>query len=78
MSIENENNNDNNFKNIIKLKQSEPLKQNGLITNSIYYIDTNDVMISLNHDACTDIIFTIDRKRWLKIMEYMMMNQRDF
>jgi len=60
----NTNNNDNSTKKIIELKQSDQLKQNGLVTNSVYYIDTNDVRISLNHDACTDTIFTIDRKKW--------------
>jgi hypothetical protein len=64
MSIDNENNNNDYSKNIIKLKRSEALKQNGLVTDSVYYIDTNDVKISLNHDACTDIIFTIDKKKW--------------
>ena len=58
-----DNNNNENSK-IIKLKQSNELKQSGLVTNSLYYIDTHDVKISLNHQACTDIIFTIDRKKW--------------
>src|SRR5688572_15444096 len=62
MSIDKENNNES--KNIIKLKQSEALKQNGLVTKSVYYVDTNDIRISLNHDTCADIIFTIDRKKW--------------
>jgi energy-coupling factor transporter ATP-binding protein EcfA2 len=51
-------------KNIIKLKRSEALKQNGLVTDSVYYIDTNDVKISLNHAINSDIIFTIDKKKW--------------
>ena len=51
-------------KNIIKLKQSEALKQNGLVTDSVYYTDTNDVKISLNHAINSDIIFTIDKKKW--------------
>ena len=59
------NNNDNNIsKNIIKLKQSEALKQYGLVTDSVYYTDTNDVKISLNHAINSDIIFTIDKKKW--------------
>jgi hypothetical protein len=69
MSINNENN--DNSKNIIKLKKSETLKQNGLVTDSVYYIDTNDVKISLNHDACADIIFTIDRKKWQNNLDTM-------
>jgi hypothetical protein len=48
----------------ISLKQSEVLKQSGLVTNSVYYIDTYDIKISLNHNASADIIFTIDRKKW--------------
>ena len=59
-------NNDNSFttKRIIHLKQSDPLRQSGLVTDSVYYIDTHDIKISLNHNACADIIFTIDRKKW--------------
>jgi hypothetical protein len=57
-------NNNNISKKIIKLKQSEALKQNGLVTDSVYYIDTNDVKISLNHAKNSDIIFTIDKKKW--------------
>ena len=65
MNIDNENNTNNHYsKNIIKLKQSEALKQNGLVTDSVYYIDTNDVKISLNHALNSDIIFTIDKKKW--------------
>ena len=62
----NNNNNDNNFttRRIIYLKQSEALKQYGLVTDSVYYIDTNDVKISLNHAVNADIIFTIDKKKW--------------
>jgi hypothetical protein len=65
MSIDNENKNKDNYsKNIIKLKQSEALKQNGLVADSVYYSDTNDVKISLNHAINSDIIFTIDKKKW--------------
>ena len=62
----NNNNNDNSFttRRIIYLKQSEALKQYGLVTDSVYYIDTNDVKISLNHAINSDIIFTIDKKKW--------------
>ena len=62
----NNNNNDNSFttRRIIHLKQSEALKQYGLVTDSVYYIDTNDVKISLNHAINSDIIFTIDKKKW--------------
>ena len=63
MATNSSDNNNENLK-VIKLNQSEALKQNGLVTNSVYYINTNDVKISLNHDACTDIIFTIDLKKW--------------
>ena len=56
--------NEDNDKNIVKLKQREALKQNGLITNSVYYVDTNDIKISLNHAVNADIIFTIDKKKW--------------
>jgi hypothetical protein len=59
----NDNNNNDNSK-VIELKQNEKLKQSGLVTKSIYYIDTHAVKISLNHEACTDIIFTIDHKKW--------------
>ena len=54
----------NNSKRTIHLKQSNALKQSGLVTDSVYYTDTNDIRISLNHNACADIIFTIDRKKW--------------
>ena len=57
-------NNDNNSKKVIQLKKSVQLKQSGLVTDSVYYIDTHDVKISLNHNACADIIFTIDSKKW--------------
>lgn len=60
---DNNNNNDNSKKNIL-LKKSDRLKQAGLVTNSVYYIDTHNVKISLNHTTCADIIFTIDRKKW--------------
>ena len=62
----NNNNNDNSFttRRIIHLKQSEALKQYGLVPDSVYYIDTNDVKISLNHAINSDIIFTIDKKKW--------------
>ncbi len=60
----NNNNNDSNSQKIIPLKRSDRLKQSGLVTNSVYYVDTHDVRISLNHNACADIIFTIDRKKW--------------
>jgi hypothetical protein len=60
--MSNNNNKDNSKKNIL-LKQSDRLKQTGLVTNSVYYIDTNNVKISLNHTTCADIIFTIDRKK---------------
>jgi hypothetical protein len=63
MSINNESK-DNSKNKIIKLKQSEELKQNGLVTDSVYYIDTNDVKITLNHAINTDIIFTVDKKKW--------------
>ena len=53
-----------NSKKIIHLKQSNELKGSGLVTNSVYYIDTHDIKISLNHVASTDIIFTIDCKKW--------------
>jgi energy-coupling factor transporter ATP-binding protein EcfA2 len=62
MSIDN--NENNSSKNTIKLKQSEALIKNGLVTDSVYYIDTNDVKISLNHAVNTTIIFTVDRKKW--------------
>jgi hypothetical protein len=58
-------NNDNNSKKVIQLKKSVQLKQSGLVTDSVYYIDTHDVKISLNHDAGTDIILTLDKK-WQK------------
>ena len=58
------NNNNDNSKKIIELKRSDRLKQTGLVTNSVYYIDTHNVKISLNHSTCADIIFTIDRKKW--------------
>jgi hypothetical protein len=58
------NNNNENSKKIIELKQSNRLKQTGLVTNSVYYIDTQNVKISLNHSTCADIIFTIDSKKW--------------
>jgi hypothetical protein len=54
----------NNSKNIIKLKKSEVLKQNGLVNDSVYYLNTNTVKISLNHAINSDIIFTIDKKKW--------------
>jgi hypothetical protein len=59
-------NNDNSFttRRIIYLKQSEALKQYGLVTDSVYYTETNDVKISLNHAVNSDIIFTIDKKKW--------------
>jgi hypothetical protein len=57
-------NSNDNSKKIIILKQSDRLKQKGLVTKSIYYIDTNNVKISLNHSANADLIFTIDRKKW--------------
>jgi hypothetical protein len=62
MNIDNDKN--NNSKNIIKLKRSEALKQHGLVSDSVYYIDSNDVKISLNHAINSDIIFTIDKKKW--------------
>jgi hypothetical protein len=49
-------NNDIDSKNIIRLKQSKALQQSGLVIDSVYYIDTHDVKISLNHNAFTDII----------------------
>jgi hypothetical protein len=55
-------NNDNNSKKVIQLKKSVQLKQSGLVTDSVYYIDTHDVKISLNHDAGMDIILTLDKK----------------
>ena len=58
------NNNKSNSKKIIHLKKSDKLKGSGLVTNSVYYIDTHDIKISLNHVASTDIIFTIDCKQW--------------
>ena len=58
------NNNNDNSKKIIELKQGDRIKQTGLVTNSVYYIDTHNVKISLNHTTCADIIFTIDRKKW--------------
>jgi hypothetical protein len=64
MSNNNSSNNNNKNSKIIRLKQSEVLKQSGLVINSVYYIDTYDIKISLNHNTCADIIFTIDRKRW--------------
>jgi len=57
-------NNNDNSKRIIYLKKSQALMQSGLVTDSVYYIDTLDVKISLNHKACADIIFTIDHKKW--------------
>ena len=57
-------NNNDNFQRIIHLKKSHALMQSGLVTDSVYYIDTHDVRISLNHNACTDIILTIDQKKW--------------
>jgi hypothetical protein len=63
LSLDDENNNKDS-KNIIKLKQSEALKQNGLVIDSVYYTNTNDVKISLNHAINSDIIFTIDKKKW--------------
>jgi hypothetical protein len=56
-------------KNIIKLKQSEALKQNGLVIDSVYYIDTNDIRISLNHAVNADIIFTLDKNKWQKNLD---------
>ena len=66
MSIENNNkdNKDISKNKIIRLKQSEALKQNGLVIDSVYYTNTNDVKISLNHAVNADIIFTIDKKKW--------------
>ena len=58
------NNNNDNSKRIIELKRSDLLKQSGLVTKSVYYIATHNVKISLNHNTCADIIFTIDRKKW--------------
>ena len=60
----NNNNNNDTSKKVIQLKRSDRVKQSGLVTDSVYYIDTHDVKISLNHKACADIIFTIDRKKW--------------
>ena len=53
-------NNDNDSKKVIQLKKSVQLKQSGLVTDSVYYIDTHNVKISLNHDAGADIILTLD------------------
>jgi hypothetical protein len=64
MATNSSDNNNNYNSKVIELKKSEKLKQSGLVTKSVYYIDTQDVKISLNHDAFTDIIFTIDRKKW--------------
>jgi hypothetical protein len=61
---DNGNNGQANSNRIIELKQSERLKQSGLVTKSVYYIYTNDVKISLNHNSGDNIIFTIDRKKW--------------
>jgi hypothetical protein len=58
------NNNNNNSKKIIHLKQNKQLQKSGLVTKSVYYIETLDIKISLNHVASTDIIFTIDHKKW--------------
>jgi hypothetical protein len=55
-------NNNDNSKRIIHLKKSHALMQSGLVTDSVYYIDTHDIKISLNHNACTDIILTLDKK----------------
>ena len=52
----------NNSKRTIHLKQSNALKQSGLVTDSVYYTDTNNIRISLNHNACADIIFTINKE----------------
>ena len=71
------NNNNDYSKNIIKLKQSEALKQNGLVTDSVYYIDTNDLKISLNHAINSDIIFTIDRKKWQNNLNTMVEQAED-
>jgi hypothetical protein len=68
LSIDSENNNKDS-KNIIKLKQSETLKRNGLVTDSVYYIDTNIVKISLNHAVNGDIIFTVDKNKWQKNLD---------
>ncbi|MGH9982060.1 MAG: hypothetical protein ACRD6U_10965 [Nitrososphaeraceae archaeon] len=59
-------NNNDNSKRIIHLKKSEELQSSGLVTDSVYYIDTHDIKISLNHNACADIIFTLDHKKWQK------------
>ena len=57
-------NNNDNSKKVIQLKQSDTLRQSGLITDSVYYTDTHDIKISLNHAVNADIIFTIDKKKW--------------
>jgi hypothetical protein len=57
MSIDDENNNK-----IIELKVSQ--KEGGLIKGAIYDIDTNNIRISLNHYANSDIVYTIDKKKW--------------
>src|SRR5687768_1069402 len=57
-------NNNDSSKRIIHLKKSHPLIQSGLVTDSVYYIDTHEVKISLNHNASADIIFTINHKKW--------------
>jgi hypothetical protein len=64
------NNNNNNSK-IIELKPSARLIESGLVPKSVFYIDSHDVKISLNHKACTDIIFTIDRKKWQNNLDTM-------
>jgi hypothetical protein len=64
MTTNNSDSNHNDNPKIIKLEQSEALKRNGLIINSVYYINTNNIKISLNHTVNEDIIFTIDKKKW--------------
>jgi hypothetical protein len=56
--------NNGNSQRIIHLKQSQNLIENGLVKYAVYEIDTNNIKISLNHDANSDIIFTIDKKKW--------------
>jgi hypothetical protein len=60
----NNNNNHANSTRIIQLDKSKLLKDSGLVIDSVYYIDTHNIKISLNHNACADIIFTLDCKKW--------------
>lgn len=60
----NNNNNHANSTRIIQLNKSKLLKDSGLVIDSVYYIDTHNIKISLNHNACADIIFTLDLKKW--------------